>query len=1332
MTDDTHTTPPWKSLSNLHEDEWARLQQILARFEHAWQQGEHPLIEDFLPKEEPEWVTLLVELIHLDLHYRIEAGQAVRVEHYLSAHDELLRFPDVVADLAVAEHALRRKREIDLAIENYLERFPACAEELRTRLGEATEHAAMASDTSVAAVVESEEEAPATSIETCPPWEGPIDGEATDDAAAAVTPGVQGRTPPDPFRTVVTTAPDGDSPFLPAGGVAAPATPRWPAIEGYDILGELGRGAMGIVYKARQQILNRVVALKVIRSQEDIGDNELARFYIEAEAIARLQHPNVLQIYEVGEHEDRPFLALEYCPGGTLAARVRGTTLSAKEAAETIEKVALGMEAAHQRKVLHRDIKPANVLLSASGEPKISDFGLAKKLDEVGRTLPNQVMGTPCYMPPEQAAGKIRDMGPTADVYSLAATLYELLTGRPPFKAASVMLTLYQVEHEDPASLRQLQPSVPRDLETICLKGLRKERSRRYQTAKELADDLRRFLDGKAPLARRASALERAARWARRKPAQAALVVMVFLLGMAVVAGAVLYGLYQRQVAIAEGQKSDALNREIERQSKEIELQRKVDKLWREGLAAEHDAMAAQERKKPTEAESYFTVAVERFKDIESAFALDPAAGNDDLLREVRVALTRVRGALDAEAQRQRHEATRKQLQDDARRFFDARAEVVDHEVDPLVGDRAANSQRVSSLAAGALKHLGLKMNATSAEAAENARRWRDLDSEQGARLLGSACSEVLLLWAEAEGVPLPGAAPQQQVERARRGLALLEVAGALQKTLDLPPMRAYHERKARLLDRIGEAAAAQQARQTAKQLTPQTALDHFLGALDLYQENRFQDAAEECRRALEQQPEYPGAVYLRAVCRFQTGKWGEAQVGLSGYLTRRPDSFEARALRASALGLIDQFDLAEEDFALAWPKAKLDAEKYAVLANRGVMRTRRGRWEEAHARAENKPEVVAQRRLLARLDEAEPDLKQAREIDPRSWKAHASLAVIYLERQEWQKAADEATSAVEHKPPQPELAGLYRIRGRARVHLGDHIEGRKDFTAAINERGGKASAELASDLVDRGRSFFKTGDASAARKDAEEALRADPHYAPAFHLHAEALLQIAEFETKVGPDRDALLAVAGRALDGYLAAKGPPTAAIFKARGLIHKKQNQPGEALAAFSEALKLQPEDGETWRLRGWVNMQLALPARALADFETALKKGDKEVDTLHGKGNARAVLGRLPQALEDARAALNRPNLKAEDLLAIAAIYARAAAHVSAGPAARSPQKQQEIATYQDGAVGLVIKALQRCDQDQQLAFWQQHVKDEPAFTGLRTHPTWKALAGRFAP
>ncbi len=430
---------------------------------------------------------------------------------------------------------------------------------------------------------------------------------------------------PDPVNAPSTVA----RPLAPKTGRMGAAV--LPAVPGYEILGELGRGGMGVVYKARQKGLNRTVALKMVLSAGRATAEELARFQTEAEAVALLHHPNIVQVYDVGVLQGLPYFSLEFCPGGTLADRAGGKPLPPRLAARLVRDVARGVHHAHQRLILHRDLKPANVLLApadaappgrgargverkdhktaplgpsvadddqktevaprapaathrpggAAGRlgdldlercvPKVTDFGLAKRLEgDTGQTRDGSVMGTPSYMAPEQAQGKVRELGPPADVYALGAILYDLLTGRPPFHGDTVMDTLHQVIHGEPLAPQRVHAPVPRDLDTICLKCLEKDPAQRYASADALAEDLRRFLDGEPILARPAPWWERAVKWARRRPAAATLAVVCALAAAGLGVGG--YVLARQEAVRAETE--SRLRDVAEREKSEADAQR--------------------------------------------------------------------------------------------------------------------------------------------------------------------------------------------------------------------------------------------------------------------------------------------------------------------------------------------------------------------------------------------------------------------------------------------------------------------------------------------------------------------------------------------------------------------------------------------------------------------------------------------------------------------------------------------------------------------------------------------------------------------------------------
>jgi tetratricopeptide (TPR) repeat protein len=954
----------------------------------------------------------------------------------------------------------------------------------------------------------------------------------------------------------------------PAAAGAAP-----PAIAGYDILGEVGRGAMGVVYKARRRGLNRLTALKLLRPAA-AGPREAERFRAEAEALARVEHPNIVRVYEVGEHEGRPFVALEFVEGGGLDATLRGAPQPPRRAASLAETLARAVHEAHRRGVVHRDLKPANVLLTADGAPKVTDFGLAKRIDgQAGQTRHGEILGTPSYMAPEQARGDNASVGPRTDVYALGAILYELLTGRPPFCGETVWDTLEQVVRREPAPPRQLAPRAPRDLETICLKCLRKEPARRYGSGAEMADDLRRFLNGEPVRARPASAVERAWKWARRRPAAVAAMAAV------VVATAALAGAHYADLR--------ARLAEAERAAAAADVRGRLEALrgrlnagrWQEAASRLRDETAP------------------RLRRARDAFPADAE------LATLAAEADRLGGRID------------RRLSDDARLArFRALRKQVQFLATPFSGlDETTRRVRVRDAAAEALNLF--EMSAASDDAPD-ADGFPEAEQEE----IREGCCELLLETARVEPADADAARAGLLNRAARLGVDTPLIASARRAPSRQPLSTEAGAR--------GEKGPAPLTR----------AFEWFLDGDDLCREGRWADAAAAFEKALSLRPDHAAAHYALAVCCLKAAAAddaGKAQVllaqeHLSACIEEEPDLVWPRLQRALARGQLHDDAGAEADFDAA-ERLLRDAPdataKYALLISRGVARIRRNDaagavadLEQAVDMAPDEPAAYVDLAMAyqkhRRLDEAVAQLDRALKRTPAAGSAalYRDRARLDKDRDDPEAAVRDLDEAVRRDPGGAADDRLAQARLFHKVGRWDDAVRAADASLAAKADRPEAHRLRADALLHLGRGA-EAVDALGRCLDAEREAGRAPD--------ADLYLARAQASAAAGD-------AAGAAEDytHYLASR-PLDAAALAARGRAYAALDAPRLAVRDFEASIRLDPENAEAYNGRGYALARTGRPQEAVKDAEEALRRGPPRPGVFY---DAARIFGRVGEAAE----------------------------------------------------------------------------------------------------
>jgi serine/threonine protein kinase/Tfp pilus assembly protein PilF len=997
--------------------------------------------------------------------------------------------------------------------------------------------------------------------------------------------------------------------FWPSAAAAAAPGPssrmrgaRVPEIPGYEILGELGRGAMGVVYKALQVRLNRQVAIKMILAGDHADPDTHVRFLAEAETIARLQHPHIVQIYAIGDCDGRPYFELEFVEGGSLGARLDGTPWPPRSAARLLECLARAAAEAHRLGIVHRDLKPGNILMTADGEPKISDFGLAKTLEEdSGLTRTESILGSPSYMAPEQADGRAKDVGPSADIYALGANLYELLTGRPPFVAPTILATLDLVKNTEPVPPRRLQPTLPRDLETICLKCLEKEPKGRYESAAALADDLAAFLADEPIQARRSPPWERALKWARRRPSSAAM-FMVSTLSVLVTAG----GLQERWATV----------------SRQTEAARRATASLKE--QAEKFILLGQDAIRRKEWEVSRT-------QLTSALLL---IRSEDRLAEMRAGVESLLALSDKKIAGQRsREAARERFTDFQRLYDEAVFYQSDYTgLDPEANLRAcrdAPRRALALFAPGTGDDGGLALNRAHFDARE---------IEQ----INAGCYELTLLLAESVSHPLPGEDPAGQ---GREALVILDTARRLRS---LTP--AFHLGRAAALERSGErdAASAERGLAKAASASGESAVDHFLTGQQAYRQNDLKRAIEAFRHALTIQPDRFWAQYLLAVCLLKEHRPAEAQAALIACQSRRPGFVWSYLLKGFAEGEMREFALAEEDFRRANELKLNDQERYVMLVNRGVMRIRSGRNRDA---ADDLAAAVALKpdqfeayinlsmafQKLGRWDDALATLAKAIERHPRQAVLYRARSQVYRQRTRPEDALGDLSRAIELTPTgDPALANDYLERALILQQAG-----RFEETLAACDQALRLKPDRPDIHRVRGVALMMLKRYDEAARSLDVCLVGGAASPALYEARGLAMAWHGSYDRAVADYTMALNV-------------GRGTPSLYANRGWVYLLGGAPVPALRDFDEALRLDPSNGHALSGRALTNVQLRKTREAVADARSSVRLSPGDARQVYSAARvlcqAAAALESGPERSGGAWAAAGRYRTESLELLA----------------------------------------------------------------------------------
>jgi serine/threonine protein kinase/tetratricopeptide (TPR) repeat protein len=1046
--------------------------------------------------------------------------------------------------------------------------------------------------------------------------------------------------------------------------------PPPPRIDGYEILGVLGRGGMGVVYKGRDIRLQRIVALKMILSGAHASSQELQRFQTEARAVAKLQHPNIVQIYDINQQDGHGYFSLEYVDGDNLAQHIHSSPQPPRWAARIVETLARAMFYAHEHNVVHRDLKPSNILLqrkseaasSKSGirrlqsekegseagrefgsslwdfEPKITDFGVAKQLDsEQGNTRTGAIVGTPSYMAPEQARGESQRTGPAVDIYSLGVILYEMLTGRPPFGDGAPMDILFRVAHDDPVPPSRREPVVPRDLEIICLKCLEKDPNRRYLTAQALANDLARFLADEPILARPMNSWELGWRWVKRHKAMTAVAAAVGL-AVAGISGGISLS-------------ANADHRHLVEKVAEARSTVNDDKAWENtpAILADIDTQV----KDQLISETIWPTKQEELESIKNRYAA--RALHRDLTQAYELIMPRAILALREASQ------------------------------NVGVGDIQKEAWQALARAGFSLREKGNLIGTFDLTPVER---------EEIERI----CYELILLVAETKG--------------GDEALTILDLAEPL-----IIKSPTYFARRAECLMQTGQQQAAEAERQRANQCQL-TALDHFLKGENLYKQGKEKPAIEEFVRALQMKPDHFWARYFMSVCYINANQAALARDNLTVCVKEKPDFVWTYLMRGYAEGRLGEYPAAEADFNSVLKRTSDRETLYALYNNRGVMRlNQRDRF------AEGVQDLQEAARLCPKKYNAYVSLADAY-ARQKNWNealGNIELAIanaddpatkgpLYRYRARYHAELKDDTAALADLNQEIELesaAGLssakaYVLRGQLQKKNGQPEEALQSFDAAQRSQPGFIEAI-------RGRA-----DILAEKKKYPEAIQA------LNELINKSMLPTAQ-------DYKARGLAKAMSNDPQGAAEDYSRALELENKAMASFNPEPSATGLDTDKKTANV------VWLLtrRGHAYLACQADRAGLHDFDEALRLDSKNREALGGRGLVRVRLGQIDAGLEDARKSLVLGAPTARICYNAGRVYAQAAAAIDSREP-RSHITRDKKFEYQNRALELVSRALELLPESQRGAFWQETIRKDAYLSSIHRTQAFSRLEEKYAP